>query len=779
MTSELLGNAISLVKTGYKDQAREILFQIILDDPHNETAWIWLVETMPNDSDRITTLEQCLQYNPESKMAQKGLEIFRSHLAASTPATPPLQPINAPPPIAEPEIALAASINLEEKPEDKTSLQEDENQPAASIPEEEFFSSELVSANLDKTVQPETVTENEQPNPVTQLRKKKALKKSGRLWLILGLVTLILLILMGLMAYAIISGKLPAIIDTLSGNPQIPITLIQKNNFKASPPPGSGIKAATTSPTQLTSTSVPSQTLAPNFAATTANQNATQLPATPSFNGTPILPHPIYFISDSSSSEQIWRMSFDGKTLDQITKETSQITGLDVSQADGTLAYISNNQLILADAGGGNRRVLLSGQPLVPGSVTDRFSKEISNPLWSPDGTNLAYGLNGISLLNLKTNQTTSLISNVLPPGASVTPYQVFRPLAWSEDGSMLAVQLEKDTGSSVMVIQISDADALYPPDTLPCCQVSWSIDGNSLFVASPSSQYIAAGLWQFDLATGKVTNLINGLDKNTNTYTYVAWPKQSADGRLNYFYGQQSDSASFPFTLDVSSLSQIDTRSQIQSGDSFNYPEAIWAPDASLVVVDNPRDGSLELLKTDSSAVIPLAADGTNLRWGNQNAPKSSGTSVTPAPTPLPTLDTNSVKNKYIGLNYPPFPSELTLVQMLRTPSDQDNGYGISLVQTPDNTTLVWLLKYLGQNNFGGSKIGVSDVLVQPDIKGDLQWALGDCAVQGQNQPDVLVLGLKDDATSLITTLFAWRVDPNTLKFRQIYLDQLTCVFD
>jgi hypothetical protein len=184
-----------------------------------------------------------------------------------------------------------------------------------------------------------------------------------------------------------------------------------------------------------------------------------------------------------------------------------------------------------------------------------------------------------------------------------------------------------------------------------------------------------------------------------------------------------------------------------------------------------------MELLKTDNSPVIPLAAAGTNLRWGNQVAPKVSVATATPAQTLSPTSEASSLKNKYIGLNYPPFPNELTMVQTLRA-TNQANGYGLSLVQSQDSI-LVWLQKYLGKNNFGGFNIGVTDVLVQPNIKGDLQWSLGSCTLAGQNQPNVLALGLKDDSTSEVTTLFAWRVDTDTLKFQEIYLDRLSCEFD
>lgn len=195
MPSEQLGDAISLVKTGYKEQAREILFQIILDDPHNETAWIWLVETMPNDAERVTTLEQCLKYNPESKMAQKGLQIFRSHLAASNPETTASQPINAPQPVLQPEITPAPVIPATEKPDENTSSQTTPVQPGNSLPIEQLVESELVPVKIENNSQTEAVTE--QPNPVTQPRKKKAPGKSSRLLLILFMIIIVLLIFNG------------------------------------------------------------------------------------------------------------------------------------------------------------------------------------------------------------------------------------------------------------------------------------------------------------------------------------------------------------------------------------------------------------------------------------------------------------------------------------------------------------------------------------------------------------------------------------------------------
>ena len=73
MASEELAQAVRLAKAGEKDSARRILLKLVEEEPQNELAWIWLVDTMPTDAQRIATLKQCLQLIPESKFAIQAL----------------------------------------------------------------------------------------------------------------------------------------------------------------------------------------------------------------------------------------------------------------------------------------------------------------------------------------------------------------------------------------------------------------------------------------------------------------------------------------------------------------------------------------------------------------------------------------------------------------------------------------------------------------------------------------------------------------------------------
>lgn len=73
MISEQLINAIRLAKAGEKDTARQMLLKIVQEEPYNELAWIWLVDCMPTDAQRIATLKQCLKYLPNSRNAEKAM----------------------------------------------------------------------------------------------------------------------------------------------------------------------------------------------------------------------------------------------------------------------------------------------------------------------------------------------------------------------------------------------------------------------------------------------------------------------------------------------------------------------------------------------------------------------------------------------------------------------------------------------------------------------------------------------------------------------------------
>jgi len=77
MTTERLGQAIELVKSGKTEEARQLLELIIKDERSNISAWQWYAETWQKPKDKIRVWELCLRENPWNPHAQQALELLK------------------------------------------------------------------------------------------------------------------------------------------------------------------------------------------------------------------------------------------------------------------------------------------------------------------------------------------------------------------------------------------------------------------------------------------------------------------------------------------------------------------------------------------------------------------------------------------------------------------------------------------------------------------------------------------------------------------------------
>lgn len=80
-----LQNAISLIKSGHKAEAKLILIQILEEDNQNEKAWIWMSAVVDTDEMRLECLDEVLKINPDNHVAQKGAAKLRENLPAPEP----------------------------------------------------------------------------------------------------------------------------------------------------------------------------------------------------------------------------------------------------------------------------------------------------------------------------------------------------------------------------------------------------------------------------------------------------------------------------------------------------------------------------------------------------------------------------------------------------------------------------------------------------------------------------------------------------------------------
>ncbi len=71
---DLLSQGIAAAKAGQREQARDLLMQVVQQDQYNEKAWLWLSGVVDSDEDRCLCLENVLEINPDNAWARRGLD---------------------------------------------------------------------------------------------------------------------------------------------------------------------------------------------------------------------------------------------------------------------------------------------------------------------------------------------------------------------------------------------------------------------------------------------------------------------------------------------------------------------------------------------------------------------------------------------------------------------------------------------------------------------------------------------------------------------------------
>lgn len=341
-----------------------------------------------------------------------------------------------------------------------------------------------------------------------------------------------------------------------------------------------------------------------------------------------ILPHALYYLrSDGAGVPQVYRLDRDGETETQLTFEPGQVEFYDVSPADGSIAYVSNNQLLLIQPDGSGRRVLVDG-----GGVDENnpFLVKINNPVFSPDGRTLAYGHQGLSLYDLPTGDVDLVLENQwneVGGGLSI-PQELYWPEQFSSDGEKLIVTLGYYEGAST---------AVYYPETgaltrlsggegsIICCgDYHLSADGSVLYAASPHMGMFRAGLWRVDIAGGTIATLLSS-DFDSNPAEVADNPFLAPDGQLYYFFASVPNPDGFvdraPLQLVRSAPDGVTGRATVRPETFSNMWEALWAPDASFVIVtvsnEEFQGREARLIYTDGRPITVLLPFAQRLKWG------------------------------------------------------------------------------------------------------------------------------------------------------------------
>jgi Tol biopolymer transport system component len=313
----------------------------------------------------------------------------------------------------------------------------------------------------------------------------------------------------------------------------------------------------------------------------------------------------------------------------QVTAEPADVEYYDVNQNDGRIVYISNNQMLLINADGSGRTLLLySGST----DVNNPFLVDIQSAVWSPNGETIAYGFGGLNLYAVGTGVTNRMMDNQTREmeGGMIFPDELYWPDRFSPDGEKLLITLGYyESASAAIYYPASDSLVRLSGDegALICCgEEEWSQDGTTFFAANPSMGMFNSGLWRIDAASGQVTTLIPG-DPGNGTYNYADAPFLGPDNQLYFFFASTPASGeSFmdtPLQLVRSATDGVSGRTLLLPDLFTRMNEALWSPDANFVIVAIPQNdqtyqgGQLEIVYVDGRPRAVLVPFGRDMKWG------------------------------------------------------------------------------------------------------------------------------------------------------------------
>jgi dipeptidyl aminopeptidase/acylaminoacyl peptidase len=250
--------------------------------------------------------------------------------------------------------------------------------------------------------------------------------------------------------------------------------------------------------------------------------------------------------------------------------------------ANGLIAFDSEGDIWVAEPDGSNVRRL-----------TDDPAVE-REPVWSPDGTRLAFLVDGDPGRQDLVHTDTSGGDRVVAAGGLVVP--AFFQQGWSPDGTQLTYSSLVEGGTSrVFVAQADGSGATQVGDpSMPAGDPAWSPDGRSIAFRGGSATTAPVepndparrGLYVMDADGSNVRLVSPGADSSPDDVWMPLWSPDSSS-IVAHAVDHPGD-----MTADIwVFLADGQGESRISDGDSDNY-WATWSPDGRWVAWDHQVRG-------------------------------------------------------------------------------------------------------------------------------------------------------------------------------------------
>jgi Tol biopolymer transport system component len=603
-----LSEAIRLIKTGQKDQARPLLLRVLQANPRNEAAWLWLVDALPDDAQRIAALEQCLKHNPTSRAARQGIERLK---ARQQPAESRLTRVEHSPLPTEMAGPLSSHLRAADRPTlpaDQPAPTSREEQPVASL------QPSIVDRQADGSTRRPSIADRRlleaTPEPQTAWDELRDLRKgarggkiragiaalASRRWLLVGLL-IVLVAIAGIVATPIAWNRIRG-----AGQPDAIAT-----------PPHLATAAAETQLAAMPVTQTASPTPLPSLTLTSTLTRTPYPTRTHTPSPTPSLT-PSITQTEAPTNLALRFVAADGCTVQTIGLGGEQPTTLTTSPP----AYCENAQLspdgkwiaFQVRQAATLYVMAVDGSPLT--KIVDQADQggQIFGFAWSPNSARLAYAAN-------TSEQPASLYlinaDGTLPVGLNFSGITLFNHLplgmAWSPNQQWIyapASSAPPRPYPFVFAVAGSQSRSLADNQAVrPNIPAAWSPDGKKLAYVAIVGNWASIAIWGQDgtYITIPYNDPLTDSSIEGGEGQFISAGGWSPDGKHLLAFSFATDTQAYRLTT-----IQVENSQQTDLTTLTGFPgHAAWSPDGTRVAfivkpsAESPT-GGLYVIKADGS---------------------------------------------------------------------------------------------------------------------------------------------------------------------------------